>query len=180
MTTTLTQEKSAAAAFGSFVELQQANLALLEENVEPNQGSVSSLQSKKVIEFIGRSVATGAILQQPSERKAAQPRSNTGPPPSSCRVSTLFRRRSRRRGRQEIPRWRRCWQRRRCWQTSIPARHRTSEAKCLLTKDWLRFHEPTPPNFSDVRTRRTSFRSDWRAITLSSCCSVLPAAASHP
>ena len=59
--TTDTQEKPAA-AFGSFVELQQANLALLEEKADPS----------KVREFIGKSVATGAILQRPAERKAAQ------------------------------------------------------------------------------------------------------------
>ena len=59
--TTVAQEKPEA-AFGSFVELQQVNLALLEEKADP----------AKVREFIGKSVATGAILQRPAERKAAQ------------------------------------------------------------------------------------------------------------
>lgn len=57
-----TPERPAALAFESFVELQQANLALLEEKADP----------AKVREFIGQAVVTGAILQRSAERKAAQ------------------------------------------------------------------------------------------------------------
>ena len=70
--TTLTQANSVNAAFGSFVELQQSNLALLEEKVDPAGGSGAGSQPEKIREFIGKAVATGAILQGPSERKAAQ------------------------------------------------------------------------------------------------------------
>jgi hypothetical protein len=68
--TTLMEASSVDVAFGSFVELQQANLALLEEKMDPAAGAGS--QSEKIKQFIGKAVATGAILQRPSERKAAQ------------------------------------------------------------------------------------------------------------
>jgi hypothetical protein len=70
--TTLTQANSVAVAFDSFVELQQSNLALLEEKVEPVGGAGPGTPPEKIRAFIARAVATGAILQRPSERKAAQ------------------------------------------------------------------------------------------------------------
>ena len=65
--TTLKEAVSGQAGFSSFVELQQANLDLLEQT-EDKTGS--SLEKTK--NFIGRAVSTGAILQRSSERKAAQ------------------------------------------------------------------------------------------------------------
>ena len=46
--------------------------ALLEEKVDPAGGSSAGSQPEKIREFIGKAVATGAILQRSSERKAAQ------------------------------------------------------------------------------------------------------------
>lgn len=69
---TIVEEVAVAAAFGSFVELQQANLALLEENTEPAGSSAAGSKSETIRQFVGRAVATGALLQRSSERKAAQ------------------------------------------------------------------------------------------------------------
>lgn len=69
--TTLLQTMSSGAAFASFVELQQVNLELLEAKADPSGGS-SSARPDAVLEFIGRAIATGKILQRLPERKAAQ------------------------------------------------------------------------------------------------------------
>ncbi|MDD1517593.1 MULTISPECIES: ATP-binding protein [Bradyrhizobium] len=70
---TIVEEAAADIAFGSFVELQQANLALLEEKAGSAGGTAGAeSQSGKVRRFIRRAVATGTILKRSSERKAAQ------------------------------------------------------------------------------------------------------------
>ncbi|HEY0331020.1 MAG TPA: hypothetical protein VGC77_18220 [Rhodopseudomonas sp.] len=70
--TTLLSAISQGRAFASFVELQQANLELLEDKVDSTDGNGSGGHLDKVVEFIGKAVVTGKILQRPSERKAAQ------------------------------------------------------------------------------------------------------------
>jgi hypothetical protein len=67
-----TEAKPSDIAFGSFVELQQANLELLEEKANFASTIGVGSQSEKIRQFIAQAVATGAILRSSSERKAAQ------------------------------------------------------------------------------------------------------------
>lgn len=69
---TIMEDVAVAETYGSFVELQQANLELLEQNTSAAGSVVAGSQSDAIRQFVARAVGTGAMLQRSSERKAAQ------------------------------------------------------------------------------------------------------------